>query len=300
MTETGLNEIYYKPSFRNGTPARVNRATGNICITDKFLSYPENVKKFILFHEAGHFVKQTKSELEADNYAFEQYAKRGNSLTDGLAALTQVLNTESKKSRQRIAEQFKRSVNYDYFNNNNKKLKPFTDMRIFEKGTDRLTLENFEDFEDNFEDFDPIEYADFCADNELSPYSDMSRKEYREQKRQKKIEKKDAQNKKKQATAEAKVTKANAKKSLADQGIKPDSVGGQIGDALGGIVGGIFGKKKSADDTAGSEAAGAGAATNQDAAAGSSKKYLLYGGIAVAIIIIIVVVFMMMKKKGKK
>lgn len=49
-------------------------------------------KRFILFHEEGHLVLQTKNELEADRYAFEKYVGEGHSLKAGVKALTRVLS----------------------------------------------------------------------------------------------------------------------------------------------------------------------------------------------------------------
>jgi hypothetical protein len=48
-------------------------------------------KRFILFHEEGHLVLQTKNELEADRYAFQKYVGEGHSLKAGVKALTRVL-----------------------------------------------------------------------------------------------------------------------------------------------------------------------------------------------------------------
>ena len=282
---TGITKIIRVKALDNGSPARVNRVTGECYLTDKFYTFPELTRKFILFHEAGHVATQSPLQKDADNYAFEAFIKCDYSLRATIKALSEVLNARSPESRDRIFQQIKRAVNHDYFINHNHKLESL--MRYINGqgravdtsgGNPYNTQSHFEDYE-NFEDFDdddfnPEEFADFCETTGMSPFSDMSRKEYRKEKRQGKIDKTKAKNEIKLARADAKRTKADAKKSLADQGID-SSVGKQIGDGVGGLLGGIFGKKGGGEAAGGDEgAAGAGAGGTQAAATGSPmKKY---------------------------
>ncbi len=55
--------------FSNGTPARVNRATGVVELAPSFFSHNADERAFILNHEMGHYVLQTKQEKKADIYA---------------------------------------------------------------------------------------------------------------------------------------------------------------------------------------------------------------------------------------
>lgn len=98
-------QIVYLPSFpENPTnPARCHLPTGRIEINLsrwQFLT-PEE-KEFILFHEIGHFKKQTFSEEQADAFALKQLAfKKPYSLKNFVKSVSTVSKSDD---RQRAAE----------------------------------------------------------------------------------------------------------------------------------------------------------------------------------------------------
>lgn len=55
--------------FSNGTPARVNRATGVVELAPSFFTHTPDEQRFILLHEVGHYKLQTQSERRADRFA---------------------------------------------------------------------------------------------------------------------------------------------------------------------------------------------------------------------------------------
>jgi hypothetical protein len=71
-------------------------------------------------HECGHAELSTNYELEADNWALQQYLKMGNPLTEALHALTDVLNFRNKNDYDRVHQQFNNIVEYDIANGNEK------------------------------------------------------------------------------------------------------------------------------------------------------------------------------------
>lgn len=117
----GITSIEYVTNLGT-TPARVNRVTGECFInTPVFFNFPADIRLFILLHEAGHVVLNTTNEYEADNYAFEQYAKLGRSLKNSVKALSTVLPFSNQEQYNRVIQQFIRAYEYDNYHNHNKK-----------------------------------------------------------------------------------------------------------------------------------------------------------------------------------
>ena len=83
----------------------------------------EDEKFFVLLHETGHAELNSKDEVEADQFALENYLANGGKLTEALYSLTDNLNTKNPLSKKRIKTQFKSLVNYDINHNNNQLLK---------------------------------------------------------------------------------------------------------------------------------------------------------------------------------
>lgn len=94
------------------TPARVFHNTGVIQINrSRWNKIPQFAKDFILAHEEGHYLGKTRSELFADNYAFEKLKfKQPESLKNSIRALTEVLPMTTPEHSLRIREQIKRSL----------------------------------------------------------------------------------------------------------------------------------------------------------------------------------------------
>ena len=98
-----------------GSPAAVNRGTGELHLAPSFFSLPEAQQRFILWHEWGHYILDTKSELEADKYAFFKYAHEGMPLSKAVLALIQVLDMKNPAHAYRAKQVFKHAICFDYF-----------------------------------------------------------------------------------------------------------------------------------------------------------------------------------------
>jgi hypothetical protein len=125
--ETGISDVIYLPDFNSigsQSPAIVNRETGQLYINRSvWQSIPFESRLFILLHEAGHASLQTRSEHEADAYAFQAYAQLGYPLSKSVLALSRVLKFNKPEDIQRLENQLGRAAAYDYFTNKNQKAK---------------------------------------------------------------------------------------------------------------------------------------------------------------------------------
>lgn len=66
-----LNSFPENPS----NPARTDMNTGVIEINNEaFSMLPEHTRKFVIYHEIGHYLLQTYDEREADDYALKKMA----------------------------------------------------------------------------------------------------------------------------------------------------------------------------------------------------------------------------------
>lgn len=115
----GITKIT-KVADLGATPARVNRRTGEMFISLKHMrALPEEHRMFVMLHEMAHVVLQTKDEVEADAWAFKEYAKRGYSLKASVKALTSILNDQNPEHNWRMYLQLRRAEKYDYEVNGN-------------------------------------------------------------------------------------------------------------------------------------------------------------------------------------
>jgi len=113
--------IAFEP-LNSNTPACVNRLTGKITInTNRWQEIPENLRDFILEHEKGHYLEQTKSEIDADNYAFRQLAgKKPFSLKNAVKAISETLSFNNQNDWDRLNNIFTQALIFDAKNYNNK------------------------------------------------------------------------------------------------------------------------------------------------------------------------------------
>lgn len=97
------------------TPAAVNHRTGVLYINPEvFDKYPKHWQEFILLHELGHLVLDTKNELAADEFAFRHFIRNGGSLRESVLSLSEVLDVNNNPSHYiRAREQLKRAQEWD-------------------------------------------------------------------------------------------------------------------------------------------------------------------------------------------
>lgn len=107
-----------------GSPAAVNRSTGELHLAPSFFALPETQQRFVLWHEWGHYTLDTKSELHADKYAFAQYAHEGLPLSEAVYALFDVLDMSNAAHAHRANCVLEQANAFDsYFNPTRTKLK---------------------------------------------------------------------------------------------------------------------------------------------------------------------------------
>ena len=283
------------------TPARVNRFTGEIQLNDAYwLNMPEELKPFIVEHEKGHFLTQTRNEFLADAYAFSHVVgKQPKSLKNAVYSLSKVLTFKNPQHLERVIEVVRLAFQYDYqVNGNTEALQGLQKLNILTNNKNKIPMKL------NIATAERPSYnnARFGYDNFEDDYDNGAGKERRQAKRAAKTEQKQkkaelkndrlaAKNEIKLARADAKRTKADAKKSLADQG---KSGTDWIKDAAGAI-GGIFGSKS--QDSAASVTTTATGIEEPKKLFGMPQK-TAYAVIALVVIVIGVSAYLFLKKKA--
>lgn len=312
--------------FENSTPARVHRPTGTILLAPSFFDHSDIEQDFILNHEIGHYILQTKNEELADWYA-------GKKLVDkyGIKATFRALNNslfDTKTSDKRRISLFNKMVMYDKLNNKNKSMETLQYEQVYDNYTDSMIDVDFSGFEDangfhytndyvceNYnapiQELEATDYVNWCRyyGVDMSD-ADSSKKAARQAKKDAKAAKKAQKEANKQAKIDAKlarqtartnVIQSRAEKNLAKaEGIKTGTwqgAGGAIKEGLGkalDTVKGIFGKggdeEIAVDENGNPIYAGSESGGN---------KTLLYVGIGIAVIAVVVIVIIVLKKKKK-
>ncbi|MCH2025803.1 MAG: hypothetical protein MK172_08685 [Verrucomicrobiales bacterium] len=98
----------------------MNIQSGVITVAkDRFYDYPESIRRFVLLHELGHYVLQSRNELDVDRWALRQYMNTGGSAKEAVFALTRVLSFTNPEHRERLYHQLDRVRHYDYHINGN-------------------------------------------------------------------------------------------------------------------------------------------------------------------------------------
>lgn len=119
---TCITKITRVPYIDGGTPARVNRRTGEMFLNMQALTkLPPEHRLFIMLHEMAHVVLQTEDETEADAWAFKKYAEMGYSLKAAVHALTDNLKAQFPQHFMRMYLELKRAEQYDRDINGNTK-----------------------------------------------------------------------------------------------------------------------------------------------------------------------------------
>lgn len=144
--QTAITDIQYLPDFtvfQSVSPAIVNRATGVMYINlSVWSTLPAESRLFIMLHEAGHATLQTMSEHEADQWAFDQYAKLGYPLTSSVYALSRVLKFNKAEDYERLQNQLIRAAEFDFYTNHNEKVKNMLTPGIMKGNNELLFTQN--------------------------------------------------------------------------------------------------------------------------------------------------------------
>lgn len=104
MGANGITSIEFVDNL-GSSPASTHRPTGKVWVNKSFLG-PQMRKRywdFILDHEEGHIVLNTKSEFAADAYALTKFLnKYAAEPMDAVKALTEVLPMNTAEQRERV------------------------------------------------------------------------------------------------------------------------------------------------------------------------------------------------------
>jgi len=107
--------------FLQDSPAAIDRTNGILYINPKlFNRLTPFQKKFVKYHEMGHYKFQTSDELVADAYAFDQLAgTEFRSLKQALGCINDVLRENNPTKKIRYDALYKRALEWDYKNTGN-------------------------------------------------------------------------------------------------------------------------------------------------------------------------------------
>jgi hypothetical protein len=95
--------------------ARSSLKNGSVIINNsKCTNMPLEHIFFILCHEEGHIVLNTKDELEADRYAFAKYEKYNFDNSATVQVLHQHLDHTNEVHKARLFAQYQRALENDY------------------------------------------------------------------------------------------------------------------------------------------------------------------------------------------
>ncbi|MDJ1494544.1 hypothetical protein QNI19_16485 [Cytophagaceae bacterium DM2B3-1] len=111
----GITSIRVVEKLPRNSPAAVNKRTGEMLVMRSYWeSLNDDQKKFIREHENAHLTAQTKNELLADEIAFNEYVKGGNSLKNAVNVLADTLQPDSNPEHyKRLYNQTVRALAFD-------------------------------------------------------------------------------------------------------------------------------------------------------------------------------------------
>ena len=107
--------------FIQDSPAAIDRTNGILYINPKlFNRLTPFQKKFVKYHEMGHYKFQTSDELVSDAYAFDQLAgTEFRSLKQALGCINDVLKNNNPTKQLRYDALYRRVLEWDYKNTGN-------------------------------------------------------------------------------------------------------------------------------------------------------------------------------------
>jgi hypothetical protein len=87
-----------------GNPARVDMTSGTIEINKEMFSIlPDYTQRFILYHEAAHYVLKTYDECKADDYALKRMAfKQAYSLKHHIDSVYMLARDDVRRKRHAL------------------------------------------------------------------------------------------------------------------------------------------------------------------------------------------------------
>lgn len=94
------------------------RSTGELVLNKFYWDQlkPEH-KFYILAHEEGHILYNTKDEFKADEHASERYLETGHSVREAVKALSDHLDRNNPVHIARAWAQYQRALKYDWEHN---------------------------------------------------------------------------------------------------------------------------------------------------------------------------------------
>jgi hypothetical protein len=110
----GFKKIIFSYEPSKGA-ARSNLKNGTVIINNsKCTNMPLEHLFFILCHEEGHIVLNTKDELEADKYAFAKYEKYNFDNSATVNVLKEHLDEKNPVHQARLFAQYNRALQNDF------------------------------------------------------------------------------------------------------------------------------------------------------------------------------------------
>lgn len=125
----GIAKVVYSENIEG--PAMGNLRTRIVTLKpSEIAALNDDQLYYVLCHEAGHIVQQTRSEDLADEYASKVYLASKRSPKQSVFALSDVLPhfTQEHHYKPRVINQLCRAASYDYKVNNNKNALKILDM----------------------------------------------------------------------------------------------------------------------------------------------------------------------------
>lgn len=261
------------------TPARVNRFTGEIQLNMRYFNrMPEFHRRFIIEHEKGHYMLNTRSEFEADRFAFRRLAGSSpGSLKESVKSISRVLSFNNPEHLDRMRRVVIMALEHDFNINGNPRAKQALDqlnqcrakaclVSSSNQSNHPMSTNHNPYFEPRYPESDYSGLYDYGSGKANRQKKKKERQDRKKEKQELKIEKKRLKNEryavktdKKQSKADlnrsrgyAKEAKADAKMELAEQGISE----GNWFDKTLNTVGGIFGGGSGSADGAAGESSG--------------------------------------------
>lgn len=106
-----------------GGPAIVNLSTAKLRLSEEYWSkLPEEIKKFIIYHELGH-LNAGRSEVAADDWAIRHWIKHGNRPTAALEAQWDVFSFNKDEHMIRLRALLNKAKHFDFHYNGNTQIK---------------------------------------------------------------------------------------------------------------------------------------------------------------------------------